>query len=349
MRAMILAAGFGTRFRPATSHLPKPMIPLLNRPLLGWALERLIESGIREIVVNLHHQPDPIRDYLSGFRDRCDVQTTYEPEILGTGGGIRNARAFLGDDDFCVTNADTVQWPPLRELERTRRASGAVAVLLLRHPPEGERFTVVGLQGGRVSGFGDEARGEPLMFAGCHVLSPAVFDLLPPEGFSGITEDVYIPLTRRIGPGLAGVVDDGLWFDIGTPARYMAASDAMRRRMLSGELELPEGSLVRGSSVLHRTVEAGGEPDDSVLGSESVLGPGSRVRGSVLWDRARVGSGSTVEDSIVAQDVVVPAGSRLLNCLITAAADGSEEAIERVGNWSARRIRPDRPWLVEAG
>ncbi|HEX6159991.1 MAG TPA: sugar phosphate nucleotidyltransferase, partial [Thermoanaerobaculia bacterium] len=194
---MILAAGFGTRLRPVTWTLPKPMVPLVNLPLVAWAVESYLRTGVTDLVVNLHHLPEPIERYL---RDRYGRDATfhfsYEEHILGTGGGIRRVRPQLSGGDFFLVNGDTVQFPRYGALRDAREQLGAVAALTLRHPPAGDRFTAVYLDAGRVTGFG-QGSGEPLMFAGSHCISDRIFDYLPDTEFSGIVDGAYQPLLEN--------------------------------------------------------------------------------------------------------------------------------------------------------
>ena len=231
MKAMLLAAGFGTRLRPITYTLPKPLAPLCGRPLIAWAIESLLAAGIRDFVVNLHHLPEPIERYLhERYTAESRFEFSYEPEILGTGGGVRKVRALLENDpEFFLVNGDTIQFPPYEALRATR--NDALAALLLRHPPRGDRFTPVYVDDGIVTGFG-RGTGEALMFSGTHLISRRIFDYLPDKDFSGIVDEVYQPLIDSGRERIAGVVDDGLWFDIGTPQRYVEASRLVLRREL---------------------------------------------------------------------------------------------------------------------
>ncbi|MGA7614172.1 MAG: sugar phosphate nucleotidyltransferase [Thermoanaerobaculia bacterium] len=319
MRAMILAAGYGTRFRPVTHQYPKPMLPLCLRPLISWAIEPLLAAGVKEIAVNLHHLPDFIERYLRGrYASCCELYFSREEEILGTGGGIRRARPFLDrGDSFFVVNGDTIQFPPWNELEASRRRQDAISALCLRHPPEDDRFTPVWFDGEEVTGFG-EGRGRALMFSGSHALSTRVFDLLPDRDFSGITEHVYAPVTRNGSERLAGVVDDGLWFDIGTPRRYLEASDRIRALTVSGSLALPPAARVD-----HETESV--VADNAVLSRQSrrvTAGVGARVEegaeltGSVIWRGVSIGRGARVHGCIITDDVVIPPGRRMENALV---------------------------------
>ena len=168
MKAMILAAGYGTRLRPLTFSVPKPMVPICNRPLIGYAVEQFVAIGVDELVVNLHHLPDVLKRYLiDEYGDRLTLHFSYEPEILGTGGGLRRARPLLhGEDDFFVVNGDTIQFPPFEKLREAQTEKNALATLTLRHPPQRDRFTAVWLKDGAITGFARSGVGEPLMFSG---------------------------------------------------------------------------------------------------------------------------------------------------------------------------------------
>jgi len=327
MKAMILAAGFGTRFRPATYTIPKPMVPVCNRPLIAYAVDSLVAAGVREIVVNLHHLPEAIENYLrSTYVGICTFEFSFEPEILGTGGGVRKARdLFTPGESFLLVNGDTIQFPPFAELEAARKDKGALAALLLRHPPEGDRFTQVYCDGGLITGFGSGS-GEPLMFSGSHSIGPEIFDLLPDRDFSGITEDVYLPLVRSGQSRLAGVIHDGPWFDIGTPARYMRAAEAILKLIVSGELRAASGTNVLGDqqSVVAVDAKAAGEIDSSSIGFGSVIGRGGSISRSAIWDDVEVGSDCVLTESIISSGVTLPPSTTCENVLCCAVAPGHE-------------------------
>ncbi len=305
MKGMILAAGFGTRLQPVTHTLPKPMVPLLNRPLIAWAVESFLAAGVRELIVNLHHLPEALERYLSDeYAGRAEFFFSREETILGTGGGIRRVRPQLAtEDEFFLVNGDTVQFPRWEALRDARRALDAIAALTLRHAPENDKFTPVYLDNGRVTGFGS-GTGDAMMFAGSHVISTRIFDQLPDRDFSGIVEHAYVPLLASGHESLAGVVDDGLWFDIGTPQRYISASRALLEETIRGALAPVPGSQVQGDSLLHET--ARGSVTRSVVGAHSTIE--GDVRDSVIWDDCHVAAGAVVEGCIVAHGVQLDAG-----------------------------------------
>src|SRR5687767_3077235 len=283
MKGMILAAGYGTRFRPATYQVPKPMVPLGNRPLIAWLVESLLAAGVSEIVVNLHHLPEQIESFLRGhYGQRCRFVFSFEPEILGTGGGVRKVREVLESEAmFLLVNGDTVQQPPFADLIGMQRQSGAVAALLLKHAPPNDRFTPVMFDRGWVTGFG-QGEGEPLMFAGAQAVSRRIFELLPDRPVSGMVEDVYVPLVQQ-GRKIAGVVHNHrLWFDIGTPLRYLTASLEILDWMARGSLAIPDRSRLSGGTLIG--ADSKGVVKTSTVGAGCYVAAGAEVRHSVLWD-----------------------------------------------------------------
>lgn len=301
MKGMILAAGFGTRLRPVTYTMPKPMVPLCNQPLIGWAAESLIDAGIRELIVNLHHLPAAIEQYLPSEFPDAQFHFSFEDEILGTGGGIRKVRSLLERDvDFFLVNGDTVQFPHYGELRAARHRADALAALTLRHPPAGDHFTAVWYDRGRVTGFG-EGTGEALMFSGSHLISSRVFAYLPVTEFSSIVDEVYRPMIESEREALAAIVDDGVWFDIGTPQRYITASRALLDLMRRGVVQPRGGSRIVDGSLLHETAK--GTVEQSVVGARSVV-EGS-VRDSVIWDNCHIGADVTLDGCIIAHNVEI--------------------------------------------
>jgi len=302
MKAMILAAGFGTRLRPVTYTLPKPMVPVCNRPLIAYAVDAFIRAGVRDLVVNLHHLPDAMERFLrERYRGEAQFDFSLEEEILGTGGGVRRVRHLLENEDvFFLVNADTIQLPPFDELLRARGARDSLAALTLRHAPRGDRFTPVWFDDGLVTGFGS-GRGEALMFSGSHAISSRIFRYLPEKEFSGIVNEVYQPLLDNGRETIAGVVDDGIWFDIGTPRRYLEASGAIIDLTARNEVELARGSRISGDSIVGEGAMIAGRVAHSSIGARTVVH--GIVEESAVWDDCRIGRGVAVRSSIVAHGV----------------------------------------------
>ena len=243
MKAMILAAGYGTRLRPLTSSLPKPLLLVGGQPLLVWNLLLLKQHGITEALINLHYRGDQIVEAMGdGSRYGMRLAYSHEPVILGTGGGIQQAQSYFENRPFLVLNGDTISDCDLTALIETHHAAHALATLAVREDPHAVDWgAVVVDKDSRIV----QIKGEPTgplpgaagrmdapasyMFAGAHVLEPAVVQAIPPGPGSII--DVYIELLRG-GHLLAGYRMNGYWSDIGTPERYAAAEQDVSRGLL---------------------------------------------------------------------------------------------------------------------
>ena len=300
MRAMILAAGYGTRLWPLTIDRTKPAIPFMGRPLIGYVAEYLARFGFDDIVVNLHHQPESVRAALGDGRD-FGVRFHYveEPVILGTSGAIGNARHLLGDDAFVVVNGKIATDIDLGEALRTHRSRSALATLVLRPNPARERYSTVEVRDGLVGGFGghpasdnaggahSDTRDVPLMFTGIQILDPRVFELIPPGVFSHSVTDVYVPAIRR-GEPVAAHVSGGSWYELSTVRRYLETSIALLKREGRDVQTGPGASIAPGADVA-----------ESVLWEDVRVAEGARVRRCVLGAGVSVGAGEVFEDVAV--------------------------------------------------
>ena len=242
MKAMVLAAGLGTRLRPLTETLPKPLLPVAGRQILEWNLLLLKRHGITEVIINLHHLGDQIvRALGDGARFGLRLAYSHEPTLQGTSGGIKQAAPFLKDGPFLVINGDTLSECDLTALIAAHRASAALATLAVRDDPEASTWGPVTLDAhGRILQInGNPPLAEPraalpaCMFAGIHVMEQAVLNAIPSGPGSII--DVYGSLLRQ-GRPLHGYRMSGYWSDIGDPERYAQA----QRDVAEGRLRLPE-------------------------------------------------------------------------------------------------------------
>jgi len=241
MKAMLLAAGLGLRLRPLTDHQPKPLLPIAGRSLLVWNLLLLKRHGITGVIINLHHLGDQIVQAIGdGTRFGMNVAYSHEPTIQGTGGGIRHATPFLKDAPFLVLNGDTLSDCNLTDLMAAHETGTALATLALRDDPEAVRWGPVTMdRNSRILQINNappfaprvEPWPVPCMFAGIHVLEPAILDAIPPGPGSII--DVYHALLGA-GQQLQGWRMSGYWADIGTKERYEQAE----RDVADGQLAM---------------------------------------------------------------------------------------------------------------
>ena len=248
MKAMILAAGLGTRLRPLTDALPKPLLPIAGRPLIVWNLLLLRRHGITDVIINLHHLGHLIEQALGdGSPFGMRIAYSKEPVLLGTGGGLKQAELFFGGEPFVVLNGDTLFDMDLGELTAVHRRSRAVATMAVRADPEPDRWGAVELDAAchvlRITGRGKEAGkpGEKRMFAGVHLMHPRLLADVPAGRESSIIE-AYVRAIQA-GETVAGCELSGYWSDIGTPERYAQA----QRDVAAGLIDL-ESRLVRGEA-----------------------------------------------------------------------------------------------------
>ncbi len=231
MKGMILAAGLGTRLRPLTDTIPKPLLPVGGVPLIVWNLLLLRAGGIREIVINLHYLGSMIEETL-GDGSRWDMRITYshEAELLGTGGGLKAAEWFFDGQPFFVMNGDTLIDLDLRAFLDFHDLQGGVATLVLRDDPQAVQWGAVETDSQdrilRIKGQGMEERGAKRavtfrMFAGVHILHPFILDDAPTGQPFSIIDSYTHALTG--GSRLLGFVHTGYWSDIGTVERYTQA------------------------------------------------------------------------------------------------------------------------------
>jgi mannose-1-phosphate guanylyltransferase len=238
-KAFILAAGFGTRIRPLSRDLPKPLMPLWGHPVLEHLLRLLRDWGVRDVLLNLHHQAGELVRFATG----CPVPPlrlnfSFEPEILGTGGALRRAAWFLEEQPFWLVNADIAADLDPSPLVRAFARPNTLATLWL-HPTLGPRTVVV--KNGRVVGFRAPHPGSAgtCTFCGLHLVSPRILDYLPREGFAGIIPAYERALTR--GERIAGVcVPESFWADLGTPRHYLEAH-AHNRGLCRARARCPPG------------------------------------------------------------------------------------------------------------
>jgi NDP-sugar pyrophosphorylase family protein len=304
MKAMILAAGFGTRLFPLTIDRTKPAIPFLGKPLVGYVAEYVAKFGFTDIVVNLHHQPESVISAL-GDGDKFGVKIKYtreEPNILGTAGALDNARDLLEDDTFLIVNGKIITDIDIGAALETHRASGAIATMVLKPNVKREKFTIVETADGSVTGFGDFARPlteeeirdteneipSPLMFTGIHILESKVFDYIPRGVYSDIVPTFYNPALAN-GEKIAAHVSDANWFELSTIPRYLDITLAM----LDGK--------------------------ENCIGAGCNISSSAHVRDSVFWDNVSVEDDANLYRTIIADGVTIESGSSFENAAIVRA------------------------------
>jgi len=300
MKAFVLAAGFGTRLRPLTEHLPKPLVPVLNVPGLFYTFALLKQAGITEIICNIHHHADRIRQFIEASRlpGLC-ITFSEEPSILGTGGGLKRCEPLLKDGDFLLVNSDIITDIDFRALVQQHRSSGHEGTLCLYETPEAPSIGPVGVEGELVRDFAGR-RGTGLesscIYTGSAVFSPEIFRHLE-TGFSGIVETGFYGLVDRNTLGYH--LHRGLWQDIGTLESYLRANldtPAVADRLgaiveqaigMRPNRIAPDARIASGATITH-----------SIIGSGCLIGTGCRIHRSVLLPGTAVEAGTVLENAV---------------------------------------------------
>jgi NDP-sugar pyrophosphorylase family protein len=322
MKAVILAGGFGTRLRPLTLDLPKPIVPIFDRPFLYYQTDLLRQvPEIDEVVLSLNYRPDRIQARVGNGTD-AGVRLRYvvEPEPLGTGGAIKYASAGI-DDTLVVLNGDVLTGIDLQAVVRRHRERGARATIVLTPVDDPSAYGVVETDSeGNVLRFLEKPNPEQItcdtINAGVYILEPETFDRIP-DGTKWSIERRYFPSLVERGETFVAYVDRGYWLDIGTPASYVRAHrDLMAQRCRTGpfvgqppdtvsqdgDCQIAEDAEIEGPCFLGAgcVVGAGARIGaQTVLGAGCTIGPGAIVERSILWRDAIVDRQALVRDAIL--------------------------------------------------
>jgi mannose-1-phosphate guanylyltransferase len=297
-KAFLPGAGLGTRLRPLTDLLPKPLVPLFHRPLIEWAMDTCIAAGITDFAINTHHLPGKwtygeSEDFSmkagNGLFPRkgrfhgCPVHLFHEPVLLETGGGVKNITSWIGSDSVLVHNGDIYSSLPLDRLIAAHEASDCPVTLALRSRGDAthialndKRDRVTDIR--NMLGISDGSH----VFTGIYCFDPELLDLIPAgEKISIIPAFLELAKQGRLG---AIILDEGDWRDLGDKAAYLAA----HRELALAPAIHPE-ALIHPSAIV----------DGSVIGPRAGVGADASVKGSVIWPAATVERGAAIKDDII--------------------------------------------------
>ena len=300
MKGFIFAAGFGERLRPITEAMPKSLVPVMNIPAICYPLMKMKKAGIRDIVINLHYMPDDIARFFAMHNNfGLNITFSFEPEILGTGGGLKKCEKLLHDDDFIIMNSDIIADIDLNALAAHHRQAKVSATVALYQTERAASIGPVAVREGCVIDFKNFlGSGVPseYIYTGTALCSPVIFRFLREE-FSSI---VYTGYTGIIGDSRLGAyVHRGYWHDIGTAESYRRANlglldeqDAVAReaRIMPG---LDAQAVARGVDTGTAVIE------HSVIGAGSFVGDGAVIRNSVLLPGSVADPKSVIENSVM--------------------------------------------------
>jgi len=285
MKAMILAAGLGTRLRPLTFSRPKALMPIGNRAMIDRVIEYLKKYNTDELIVNAHHHQEQLVAHLDGGRPfGLKIQVKVEARILGTGGGIKNTEGFWDDEPFVVINGDILTDIDLARACEAHQKEGNLITLIL-HDCEpfnqiliNERLDIMDIA--------PKACPGRLAFTGIHIIEPEILSHIPKDRFYNII-DCYQKLIREGRPIRAHVSKAQYWRDVGTIESYFLANREV----------LEENPILSGPGC--RIHDSARLKEWAVIGQDTNLEEEVEIRRSVLWEGVKVNKGLRVIDSIV--------------------------------------------------
>jgi NDP-sugar pyrophosphorylase family protein len=284
MKAMILAAGLGTRLRPLTEKRPKALMPVANKPILARVIEYLKAHGVSEIVVNAHHHHGQLLNYIdSGRPFGLPIQVRVEEEILGTGGGIKNTEDFWDEAPFLVINGDVLTDIDCAEAYENHLKSGALVTLVLH---DCEPFNQIQVDDrGNILDIAKQNLAGRLAFTGIHIISPDLLSHIP----RGVFYDIIASYRNLISSGnqVRGFISRSHhWRDIGSLQSYIEAN----RELAASKFMIHPGCEIDPSAKLE---------DWAVVGEKSVLEKGAILRASILWEGVKVRKDVRIVNSVV--------------------------------------------------
>ncbi|NPA97096.1 MAG: NDP-sugar synthase [Crenarchaeota archaeon] len=315
MKAIVLAGGFATRLRPLTLTKPKPVLPILGKPLIRWIIEGLRGAGVSEVVVCARYMAEHVEKALEGV-EGVDVKVLRERKPLGDAGPLKLVEREVGlDSTFLVVYGDVFSDVDVARLVSYHRSVGAIATLTLVEVDDPSRYGVAELEDGKIVRFVEKPRREEapsnLANAGVYVFEPEVLKYVPSDRPSKIARDV---VPRLVDEGVVyGYVHRGLWIDIGVPSDYLRANvEALKRFYPEGYVD-PSASIGEDVELQHPVYIARGASISrkSVIGPHVVIGPrasigeGTRIRNAVLFDDVQVDSYAYIDSAIVGSACVI--------------------------------------------
>lgn len=334
MRAVVLVGGEGTRLRPLTETIPKPLLPLMDRASLDHVLDHLARHGVHEVVLSSSYLESTFHAFIEARHGDPAITWITETEPLGTGGAIVNALELFDDGEpFFALNGDILTDLDLTGMLAFHRERGAAATIALTHVGDARPFGLVPTEhDGRVVEF----REKPTELvpgdinAGTYVLEPSGLRAWPVGENVSIERQIFPSLIQE-GRPLYGFLSDAYWLDLGTPEKYLQAHFDLLEGRVRDEPAFPAPFVASTAEVdlrahLGRWVVVGegvvigpdAQIDDTVLHRGAVVGAGARVVGSIVGPGASIGAGATVASSALAEGASVVPGVELSAAKVSA-------------------------------
>jgi mannose-1-phosphate guanylyltransferase len=331
MKAMVLAAGVGSRLEPLTAQLPKPLVPVANVPVMEHILNLLRQHQFDQVCANLHYLPEKLTDYFgTGEKFGVKLHFKFEEKLSGDAGGVRACRQFLQDGTFIVIMGDLLTDADLTQIVRQHKEKKALASIAIKAMDDVSRFGVVVTdKNGFITGFQEKPKAEEALSnfisTGIYVFEPEVFDHIPASGDFGFGRQLFPQLVAKNLP-VQGIKIEGYWSDVGTIKQYResnfdALSDALHVKV-PGRLEkrnghnvwIGEGARLSDDAVVegplqigrHTIIGAGTKFSGTViLGDDVVVKPGAQLTDTIVWKGSTISTGAHLTDSVIGMNCFV--------------------------------------------
>ncbi|MCI0625422.1 MAG: NDP-sugar synthase [Acidobacteria bacterium] len=311
MKALILAGGEGTRLRPLTLAMPKPVVPVVNVPFLRYQLELLHKHGVHEVILSLGYQPQKIEAVLGdGSAIGVKIHYVVEQSPLGTGGAYKNAEALL-DGPTIVFNGDILCDLDLTAVVRQHESHRAAATLVLTRVENPSAYGLVETTNeGRITRFLEKPSADEItcntINAGAYILEPEVLKMIPGAENYSFERGVFPELLRAQRPVYA-YVSEGYWIDIGTPQKYMQVhQDILHKRFCPAVTPADAPASIAATAHVDK---------NSQFAAGVVIGEGARIQSSSLGEGCSIGKNAVVESSVLWPGVSIGDNARLIDCV----------------------------------
>lgn len=360
-KAVIMAGGFGTRLRPLTMSIPKPMVPVANIPMIEHILNLLKKHNITEIVCVLYFQPEKITSYF-GDGSAFGVTIEYVKAVAdyGTAGAVRNAAEHL-DEPFIIISGDVLTDLDITAALKFHEKNKSQATILLTRVPNPLQFGIVmTAENGAITRFLEKPSwGEVFsdtINTGIYILEPEVLKMIPYQKEFDFSKDLYPAMLEQKKP-LFGYITECYWRDIGNLTEYQIASqDVLQGKVnitISGEksgniyrgknTNVAESAILKGMVVIgdNTVIGENAEISDCVIGRDVEIGERANLSGSVLWDRVKIGNGASVTNDVICNDTVIGNGATISENVFIAEGciiGGEAQLLSNIKLWPNKEV-----------
>lgn len=303
MKAMVMAAGVGSRLMPLTSTIPKPMVPIVNRPVMEYCIRLLKNHGIRNIIANTHYMPDVITEYFSDGKDfGVDLTYSYEKTLLGTAGGVKNNSWFL-DDTFFVISGDALTNINLTEMYNFHKEKKALVTLALKPVKDVTQYGVVVTdKNNKINAFQEKPKKNEalsnLVNTGIYIFEPQIFEYIP-DGFYDFGKELF-PKLVSMNEEIYGYMTNDYWCDVGNLNVYRQAN----WEVLSGKYKL-DGHKVKAIDDRVKIEQIHNDLENAILGSNCYIGKNVSLRNCILWGNCIVEDNVSIENAVIGSNCLI--------------------------------------------